>query len=261
MDFRRKALKESFFHKLFYICTSPIFFIGFLIDETLVYSQFGNNNSIDWMIDLLLIFPFIIWIVLTGKLWDLVNGNNLPVTKNQISDNSIKKNFLSRNYYVSRRWITITLGIPFLLLSGASFFANYSIFLVIFLLFLGLDVLGFFLAIIFYKSISNNKNKQISFMTRVYNQLFSETDISGRVSGITLTLLAIEVLFNTLFIFVTTFELGILFLLIYLSSVMVFIITIFSERISYFKRFKKPPKTSEDTFLESLERSRKGPYI
>ena len=259
IDLSYESIKHSVLEKLFYFLTSPIFIIGYLIIKFLVGVEFGNDQSHELLLYILLFFPFFIWIITTIKLKELLLHEKIKKSSNAIIPRK-RINYIDYKE-ISMRWITLSIGIPLILLAGSIFFANSDFFLSLVLILLSWDSLALSFSIIIVKPSIRKKNSKISFFINSYDKIFGKTDIPDQVAGLILVLLIIEILFNSFFIFVNSLALAFIFIVIYLLVVLLFITALFSNRISYFERHKKPPKTSTEKFLESIQRSRDGPFI
>ena len=251
IDLSYNSIKQSLFQKLTFLLTSPILLIGYLILKIIIHSQFSNDSSFNVLFSFLFLIPLLFWIECTIKLRDLIQLDF--VNKTWVKGEKTIEN--PYNQTLTKRWFTLSFGLPLILIAGSSFF-NY--FLAVTIILFSLNLFAVALSIVILNPIIN-KNRFV-FLIRIYDQIFGKDDISEQITGIILLLIVLEIIVNAQFIFVNTKEIDIIFILLYLIVIVIFLIALFSNRINYFKKFKRTPKATDDDFLKSIERMRKGPF-
>ena len=249
IDYSQPAIIRSLEHKLLFLCTSPILYLGYLIankvgslTDSLIEPGFGffSTGLVIWII----IFG---WIYFSLRCWELLFGEDTSITLrrsrirskyNQFGSysNITRASFQPREKNrpnslwgkVSFRYISFMFGLPILIMMlgmilDPNFGFVYDLFSSI-----SIDLFACFFSFLLIKNYLNQKGDSLEFINHLTNFLFGDKDIGITAFIIGISLIGAIFLISPGYHFL--FPKG-LFVIIYLLVVLIFISTIWSNQL------------------------------
>ena len=262
IDISYNALKKSFFHKLMFICTSPILLFELYLLETIIESipMFSEPDGALSLFIILSMFPIVFWMLLTLWIWQLINGKEssrvLKIIRKRFKDENqnIYQEILSSNFQSKKsfrypiRWAFISVNFPFLIWIFDAFL-NETI-IGDFVSFVGLGLFLFLWVAPFYLHLLSDKGYYCMALRISYNKLFGKFDTSTNIGLIgTLSILLIPLIYAWIYK-IDEFNNNISFLLAYIFMVFIFLGSIFSNQIKRGLGINdRPTKQNDDEYI------------
>ena len=254
IDFSMKGIYRSLLHIFIFILSLPIL-AGFLLIYYVIYDNFiGFANSQISIIafSCFLFIPCFSWFFFALFLVEEIVGKNSSETltriryvnqkhkmiKNQSNNGTLKNR--SEYFRYSKRWITITFCLPFLLIYSVFLLNSPSdVFLIEFIGVFSIDLMFFLLTVPMYRQFFKSHKQTLNIINASYNKVFGSNDISNKIFGFELLCVALE--FTILpFAYGTSFPTILLFYFSYLFVIFTFFLTIWSNQVkkTYHMLFK-----------------------
>ena len=258
IDFSFKAIRNSFFHKLIFVLTLPIFLLEIVVIE-LIKNSFPSlsKNGMIWVIFIALSIIFIfIWIILSLLIWEVLKGKNssqfLRIYRTRQKSNYFNQYYLKttllnetikfQGINSKRRWVVLMISVPLLILFSTDFISiYYGNFLSQSLFIFSFDLFCFLFAVPMYIEILSQKGYDFTSITKINNKLFGFYDISQNFTVYGVSLIVFFIIVNELSYNIEKDQFSSLsFLITFLIDLIILLIVLFSNQIK--DLFKKRPR-------------------
>ena len=249
IDFSRPAIIKSLEHKFLFLCTTPIFFVGYLVANIV-------GSLVDYLIEpgfgflstgLVIWITIFVWIFFSLWCWELFMGENKSITLRNLrterknnrfdSPSNISQVSIQPKYEkdhksvfgkVSLRTISFMCGLPILfIMLGIALDPNGG-FVSLLLISISINIFAFFFSFLIFRNYLNKQGHSLEFLNQINDHLFGNTDIDNTFFIIGFVLMV------TIFLFSSIIEYFLpkgMFILIYLLLVLIFILTVWSNQI------------------------------
>ena len=255
INFSMKGIFKSFLHIFLFILFLPILAI-FLLIYYIIFANFigfSNNQLAILVFSCFLIIPCIFWFLFALFFVEKILGKNSSVIlariryvnrKNKMIKNQSNNDTLtnqSDHFRYSKRWITITFSVPFLLIFSLFFLdIQNHLFLFGIITVLSIDLLIFLFTAPLYKSFPNSPKHIIDILDICYTNIFGEEDISSKALGCEFILIFIIGGMILPAVKLVTYPIILIFFLIYLFLIISFFIVIWSNQLkSFFQKINR----------------------
>ena len=255
IDYSRSAIIKSLEHKLLFLCTSPILYLGYLIankvgslTDSLIEPGFGffSTGLVIWV-------TILGWIYFSLRCWELFVGENTSITLRRlrtgvkynqfgsysnISRVSFQPRYENRHNSlfgkVSFRYISFMCGLPILFMMLGLILDPKGGFVAGLLISIGLDLFACFFSWLLFKNYLNQHGHSLDFINHLSVRLFGDKDIDSTSFKIGIFLIgAIFFLSSIIDYFIPK---G-MFIMVYLLLVLIFIFMVWSNQIKALFRY------------------------
>ncbi len=250
IDFSGPAIIKSLEHKLLFLCTTPILYVGYLIANKLALADSLIKPGFGFIyFGLVIWITIFIWIFFSLWCWELLLGKNKSVTlrilrtdrkNNQIdtvtniSQISIQSNSDKRHQSLFRktslRYISFMCGLPILFIMLAVILDPNGGFVAGFLISIGLNVLVCFFSLHMFKNYLNQQGNNFDILNQLNDLLFGEEDIEPYFLIIGIFSLYIIFFISS----IIDYFIPNVFILIFLLLVLIFVSMLWSNQIKGF---------------------------